>query len=296
MSTEANNSDGGGDGTQVCRTCIEAKPISGFAVGMDECIDCLKRSVDVWYSNKKQVSISVAIPEGFKHCHQCNTNKPIEVFKYGKSSCYDCQKKMSNAWKAKNRDKMNAYNKEYKAENKEELKEYNAAYFKANQQAIQARNIANVKRLKEENPSFKMKCVLSDRLRGVLSGKLNAEATFKLIGCTRDFFIAWLEYNFSDSMSMDNHGKGWHMDHVIPGAMFDLTKEDEQAKCFHWSNTRPLDPWLNQTKNKYITQELVEEHVKRVRDFIGEHGKGAGTSKVCYTEIDIDWLSYVSKP
>lgn len=295
MSIAANNLDG--DGTQLCKTCTEEKPISGFPAGMDECIECFKRSVDVWYSNRKQIiSTPVAIPEGFKHCNQCNTNKPIEVFKYGKSSCYDCQKKMSNAWKAKNREKMNAYNKEYKAENKEELKLANAAYFKKHQEKIQKNNCAIIKKLKEENPSFKMKCILSDRLRSVLKNKLSAETTFQLLGCTRDFFLDWLKYNFAGTMSLENHGKVWHMDHVIPGAMFDLTKPEEQAKCFHWSNTRPLDPWVNQTKNKYITKELVEEHVKKVRDFIGEYEKGAGTSKVCYTENDIDWLSYISRP
>lgn len=151
--SKVSNLGGDGDGMQLCKTCKEEKPDGGFAHGMDECIECLKKSVDAWYSRKNAgISIAAAIPDGFKHCHKCNTNKPIDVFKYGKSSCYDCQKKMSNAWKAKNREKMNSYNKEYKAENKEELKEYNAAYFKANQEAIQARNIANVKRLKEENP------------------------------------------------------------------------------------------------------------------------------------------------
>jgi ribosomal protein L40E len=30
------------------------------------------------------------------------------------------------------------------------------------------------------------------------------------------------------------------MDHIIPCISFDLTKEEEQRKCFHYTNLRPL--------------------------------------------------------
>ena len=44
-------------------------------------------------------------------------------------------------------------------------------------------------------------------------------------------------------MSWDNHGFGddkWHIDHIIPCSNFDLTKKEEQKKCFNYKNLQPL--------------------------------------------------------
>jgi len=39
----------------------------------------------------------------------------------------------------------------------------------------------------------------------------------------------------------ENYGpEGWHIDHIIPCYQFDLTQEEEQRKCFHYTNQRPL--------------------------------------------------------
>ena len=38
---------------------------------------------------------------------------------------------------------------------------------------------------------------------------------------------------------MENHGN-WHIDHRIPCCSFDLTTEEEQKKCFHYTNLQPL--------------------------------------------------------
>jgi hypothetical protein len=49
-------------------------------------------------------------------------------------------------------------------------------------------------------------------------------------------------------MTWDNYGKkGWHVDYILPCASFDLTKEEEQKKCFHYTNLQPLW-WLDNIK------------------------------------------------
>ena len=44
----------------------------------------------------------------------------------------------------------------------------------------------------------------------------------------------------------------WHIDHIKPCISFDLTKEEEQKKCFHWSNLQPLWAKENIAKWSYL--------------------------------------------
>ena len=61
----------------------------------------------------------------------------------------------------------------------------------------------------------------------------------ELVGCSIDELKKHLEIKFKKGMSWNNYGK-WHVDHVVPVDFFDLTKIEEQKKCFHYSNLQPL--------------------------------------------------------
>jgi hypothetical protein len=70
-------------------------------------------------------------------------------------------------------------------------------------------------------------------------GLRKKEKTIELLGA--DINTVWnhLESKFKLGMTKDNHGK-WHIDHIKPCASFDLTKKEEQLKCFHYTNLQPL--------------------------------------------------------
>lgn len=61
-----------------------------------------------------------------------------------------------------------------------------------------------------------------------------------LIGCTASDFRKHLKRRFRRGMSFDNYASVWEMDHIKPVSLFDLSKEDQKKKCFHFTNIRPL--------------------------------------------------------
>ena len=69
--------------------------------------------------------------------------------------------------------------------------------------------------------------------------------TKSLIGCSINRLLAHIESKWLPGMTWENHGQmGWHIDHILPCDMFDMTDEAQQRACFHYTNLQPLW-WLD---------------------------------------------------
>ena len=86
-----------------------------------------------------------------------------------------------------------------------------------------------------------------------LGGYKKSNKTKELIGLDIVEFKKHLESKFQDGMSWSNYGYyGWHIDHIKPCSLFDLSKEEDQKQCFHYTNMQPLWRLDNMKKsNKY---------------------------------------------
>ena len=77
---------------------------------------------------------------------------------------------------------------------------------------------------------------------------------------------SWVEANrenkFEDGMNWDNQGE-WHIDHIKPCDKFDLSKEIEIEKCFHYKNLQPLWGLDNLSKGARWSDEDEEEWNER---------------------------------
>lgn len=107
-----------------------------------------------------------------------------------------------------------------------------------------------------ENPAYRARKNLSCRLAHIVAkrGSFKHEAVSKLLGCPRVWLEVHLESLFVSGMTWDNYGSVWHVDHIKPCSLFDLSKREQQLACFHWTNLQPLFAADNRRKsNKYGT-------------------------------------------
>jgi hypothetical protein len=103
----------------------------------------------------------------------------------------------------------------------------------------------------KQDPAYAVRVRLRHRLLGALkryeAGATKFDSTEKLLGCSFKAFVAYLESLFLPGMSWSNRSQ-WHIDHKLPCCAFDLTREEEQRRCFHYTNLQPL--WARDNLSK----------------------------------------------
>ncbi len=122
-----------------------------------------------------------------------------------------------------------------------------------------------VKQKKTTDPIYKLECNLRSRLRNAIAqkrdgGAVKSARTHELLGADMAIVFSHLESQFHDGMTWENYGK-WHVDHIIPCASFDLSKPEEQFKCFNYKNLQPLwaaDNLKKHAKLNYIIPSKCE--------------------------------------
>lgn len=111
------------------------------------------------------------------------------------------------------------------------------------------------KKYKDYTIQEKIGKLLRSRIYRVVkrAGAIKSERTMELLGCSMEFFIDHLKSQFTEGMSLENHGE-WHIDHIRPCASFDLTDPEQQKQCFHYTNLQPLWAFENLSKGAKYEQ------------------------------------------
>jgi hypothetical protein len=243
---------------KVCSKCNEEKPL----------LDCFRKqsSNKDDYQKVCKVCMKLYYEENKKEIVEKEKTKRDNLSLEEKESKKQRKKEYDKKYNEENKDKRKEQSKEYREENKESKKEYDKKYNEENKEkkAEQSKEwqennreksneIKNRwRRNKKQNDiGFKISQVLRKRLnraikknQGFKSGKSD-----DLLGCSYEKVIQHLEDQFTEGMTWENHGfEGWHIDHIKPCSVFDLTDPEEQKKCFHFSNLQPL--WASENLSK----------------------------------------------
>jgi len=214
--------------TKICTKCLVEKSISEYGKHTTtkdnlqcRCIQCIKIDKKKFYQKNKE-----KINDSTKKHREKNINKSLEY-----------SRNYYNKNKEELLDKKKIYYKKNYTIIYDKLKTYN----KKNKEKINLWKNNYVKIKKSNDPLFKLKILMRDRLNKYYKySSLNKNnTTFDIIGCTSQFLKEHLENQFVGDMNWDNHGLfGWHIDHIIP--LSSAKTEEELYKLCHYSNLQPL--------------------------------------------------------
>lgn len=158
--------------------------------------------------------------------------------------------------KAKLRQQITKWN----CDNAEALKATRRAYYVANREkiALQYRQrLPEILKQRRErakiDENVRIRASLRSAMNRVLAsrnqGLTKDNRTLNMIGCSFEFLKAHLESQFREGMTWQNYGRyGWHIDHIIPCAHFDLRELGQRRLCFHFTNLQPL--WAEENLRK----------------------------------------------
>lgn len=224
-----------------------------------------------------------------KKCGRCKQQKSISEFYKDKAQkdgfCYDCKecRKIANKisqskhlkrkwentkkWRSLNQEKFKASKKfsdaKYYEKNKERVLQQVAVYKQNNIEKVSRCLEKSREKWRQANPdyiikkyhsdiNFKLKMNLRSRINSVLKGKIKSGSAVRDLGCSIEELKQHLENQFQDGMTWENHGK-WHIDHIKPLSLFDLTNRKEFLEACHYTNLQPL--WAKdnlQKGDKYV--------------------------------------------
>lgn len=191
-------------------------------------------------------SISLIVPI-YKTCSKCGETKSEDLFKTKRKVCKACKALYDKFYRKINKERISKYSKLYNKQNKETKRFYDIEYRRKNLKKL------NKQRLEKYHTDINFK--IRHNLRTRLNNALRAQNTKKnksslaFLGCSIEQVRKHLESQFQEGMTWENHATdGWHIDHIIPCVSFDLTKEEEIKKCFHYTNLKPL--WAEENLSK----------------------------------------------
>lgn len=195
-----------------------------------------------------------------KYCTKCKKLKDIYFF-YNRSDkphllrseCKDCVIKKTALNIEKDKEKKLLRDRKYHQANRDKRIAYSATYNENNK----AKKNEYFKNRYHSDLNFRITTNVRNRVRIALKRNSKSNATEILIGCNLDFLKLHLEKMFKDGMTWSNYGE-WQIDHIYPCSKFDLSKPEEQSKCFHYSNLQPLWKKENREKSNNI---LIEKEV-----------------------------------
>ena len=152
-----------------------------------------------------------------KKCSKCGIVKLKSNFHKDKKSkdgltshCRVCKSHYNKNYYNKNRDSELERRKKYISQNRGKINEY-------------------VKNKMKTDLNFKLASYMRNRLYKAYKAQnvMKTNKTFDSLGCSHSFFKSWIIHQLYGTMTIENYGSVWQIDHCLANASFNLLDEND---------------------------------------------------------------------
>ncbi len=227
-----------------CSKCDKEKSKNDFykrstPYGYDSyCKSCRKIIRRQWAEKNKQNIIQYNKKYNNEHVEEILQNRK----EYSKTAKEKLRKKQYNQG---HKEEASIYQKQWYLNNKEKKNKQGRDNYQKNKEQINKRRLERQK----NNINAKIASNLRGRINKTIIGNYKAGSAVNDLGCPIGFFKCYIEQRFQVGMTWDNYGRyGWHLDHIKPLSLFDLTNKEQFLQACHYTNYQPL--WWKQNISK----------------------------------------------
>jgi hypothetical protein len=181
-------------------------------------------------------------------------------FRVDRHECINCEQRYGRQYNQDHHD----IREKWSSEHKDRMVQLLSNWYQKNKKLIRQRYNDRCK----NDPAFKTHVTEKRRLLSCID---KIQHTEDYVGTSFENVAHWLEYNFTDGMTWENHGTVWDIDHVIPVSRWDLTNQEHIDLCFNWKNLSPLASQVNRhEKSNRIMTEQVMKHIGALERYFKE--------------------------
>lgn len=235
---------------RICLGCNITKLATDYYLGQggklrSQCKECC--------STKSETTLDrFPVICGVQHriCAKCDIAKPLTDFYNSKSAKLGVTPRCKECTNSDQAQRYAVASEGILARNRQKRRD-NPDAFRAKDATRNARRRAD--------PLFALEAKIRTHVyHGIKRGAKKGRRTFDLLGYSPDDLKRHLERQFTRGMSWENYGRnGWHVDHILPLAMFNYDTPDSPEFKYAWSlsNLRPL--WESENASKRDRRTLL---------------------------------------
>lgn len=256
------------ENSKTCTTCGVDKPLSEYCndkrgrLGKQAHCKACKAIKDKAYRDRKGETLL----EQKRAYYKANKDVLLEKQKAYVEKNKDKVLERKRAYHEKNKEIIHAKKREYYQKNKEHIKAKANAYYAENREHVIERNNKYERERRQRDPIFRLMLNTKGAVYKALvregGGKYGSK-TLDALPFTIDELKAHLQSQFDETMTWENYGSCWHVDHIYPLSALPYDSLDHPHFSLVWdlNNLRPLSAHENLTKQAQLT-EPIPEHIK----------------------------------